>query len=99
MTQAVLLPLWLFLLLAALAGWAVLERMLVPGARWFVRQRTNRVIEEINTRLPFELPPFKLTRRQVLIDRLVYDPRVMEAVDAHAREQGMPREVRTKASA
>ena len=93
MSEAVLLPFWLFLVLAALAAWAVLERMLVPGARWFVRQRTNRVIEEINTRLPFELPPFKLTRRQVLIDRLVYDPRVMEAVDAHAREGGMPREV------
>ena len=93
MAQAVLLPLWLVLVLAVLAAWAVLERMLVPGARWFVRQRTNRVIEEINTRLPFELPPFKLTRRQVLIDRLVYDPRVMEAVDAHAREHGMPREV------
>src|SRR5688500_1425186 len=93
MTQLALLPLWLFLILAALAAWAVLERMLVPSARWFVRQRTNRVIEEINTRLPFELPPFTLTRRQVLIDRLVYDPRVMEAVDAHAREHGMPREV------
>lgn len=93
MTQAVLLPLWLVLLLALLAAGWVLERVLFPGARWFVRQRTNRVIEEINTRLPFELPPFKLTRRQVLIDRLTYDPRMMEAVDAHARARGMPREV------
>lgn len=93
MTQAVSLPLWLALLLAALAALWALERLLVPSVRWFVRQRTNRVIEEINTRLPIELPPFKLTKRQVLIDRLTYDPRVMEAVDAHARERGMPREL------
>jgi glycerol-3-phosphate O-acyltransferase len=93
MTQAVALPLWLLLVLGALAAWSVLDRLLVPGARWFVRQRTNRVIEEINTRLRIELPPFKLTKRQVLIDRLTYDPRVMEAVDAHAREHGVPREV------
>ncbi|HEX2187520.1 MAG TPA: 1-acyl-sn-glycerol-3-phosphate acyltransferase [Longimicrobiaceae bacterium] len=93
MTQAVSLPLWLALLLAALAAAWTLERLLVPGARWIVRQRTNRVIEEINTRLRIELPPFKLTKRKVLIDRLTYDPRVMEAVDAHAREHGMPREV------
>ncbi|HEX7242854.1 MAG TPA: 1-acyl-sn-glycerol-3-phosphate acyltransferase [Longimicrobiaceae bacterium] len=93
MTQGVLLPLWLVVLLAALAAWAALERVLVPGVRWFLRQRTNRVIEQVNTRLRIELPPFKLTKRRVLIDRLTYDPRVMEAVDEHAREKGMPREV------
>jgi hypothetical protein len=27
---------------------------MVPSARWFIRQRTNRVIEELNTRLPIE---------------------------------------------
>ncbi|MBV9773391.1 MAG: 1-acyl-sn-glycerol-3-phosphate acyltransferase [Gemmatimonadetes bacterium] len=93
MTRSIVLPLWLFALVAALAAWSVLDRVLVPSVRWFLRQRTNRVIEEINTRLHIEIQPFKLTKRQVLIDRLVYDPRVMEAVDAHAREHGMPREV------
>lgn len=93
MTRSIALPFWLFLLVAALAAWSVLDRILVPSVRWFLRQRTNRVIEEINTRLRIEIQPFKLTKRQVLIDRLVYDPRVMEAVDAHAREHRMPREV------
>ena len=95
MTSSITLPLWLFVLLALLAAWAALERLMVPSVRWFVRSRTNRVIEEINTRLPIEIPQFNLTRRQVLIDRLMFDPRVQEAAAAFARERGMPREVAT----
>ncbi|HSU16201.1 1-acyl-sn-glycerol-3-phosphate acyltransferase [Longimicrobium sp.] len=87
------LPLWLFVVIVLLAAWAALDRLMVPSVRWIVRQRTNRVIEEINTRLPIEIPQFNLTRRQVLIDRLMYDPRVVQAADAFAREHGMPREV------
>ncbi|HEX8358999.1 MAG TPA: 1-acyl-sn-glycerol-3-phosphate acyltransferase, partial [Longimicrobium sp.] len=87
------LTLWAEILLGILAAWAALDRLMVPSVRWLVRQRTNRVIDELNTRLPFEIPAFKLTKRQVLIDRLVYDPRVVEAADAHALEHRMPREV------
>ena len=91
MTRLVSLPLWLVVLLALLAAWAALDRLLVPGARWYLRRRVNRVIDELNTRLRLKIPPFHRTRRRVLIDRLVYDPAVVEAVDLHAREQGMPR--------
>ena len=93
MPSSITLPLWLFVLLALLAAWAALERLMMPSVRWFFRSRTNRVIEEINTRLPIEIPQFNLTRRQVLIDRLMYDPRVQEAAAAFARERGMPLEV------
>ncbi|HEX5724851.1 MAG TPA: 1-acyl-sn-glycerol-3-phosphate acyltransferase, partial [Longimicrobiaceae bacterium] len=93
MSGTVALPVWLVAVLAVLAAWSALERLMLPSVRWFFRQRTNRVIEEINTRLRIEIPAFKLTKRQVLIDRLLYDPRVVEAADAHARERGMPREV------
>jgi glycerol-3-phosphate O-acyltransferase len=95
MGGTVTLPVWLFALVLILAAVATLDRLMVPGARWFVRQRTNRVIEEINARLPFEIPPFKLTRRQVLIDRLVFDARVQEAAREHARARGEPHEVVT----
>ncbi|MES1211888.1 MAG: 1-acyl-sn-glycerol-3-phosphate acyltransferase, partial [Acidobacteriota bacterium] len=87
------IPLWLFLLLLALAVWAALDRMLVPGVRWYLRQRANRVIDELNTRLKVEIRSFQRTRRKVLIDRLLYDPKVLEAVDAYSREKGEPREV------
>jgi glycerol-3-phosphate O-acyltransferase len=93
MTSRVSLPLWLALLLAALAAWAVLDRLLVPSVRWYLRRRVNRVIDELNTRLKLEIPAFHRTKRQVLIDRLLYDPKVVEAVDLFAREQTMPRQV------
>ncbi|HWM94466.1 MAG TPA: 1-acyl-sn-glycerol-3-phosphate acyltransferase [Thermoanaerobaculia bacterium] len=93
MSSPVTLPLWLFLLLLALALWAALYRLLVPGVRWFLRQRANRVIEEVNARLRMEIRPFQRTKRQVLIDRLMYDPKVLEAAEAYSREQGTPREV------
>lgn len=93
MSQPISLPLWLVLLLTVFAAWAALERLLVPSVRWFLRQRTNRVIEEINTRLRIRLQPFTLTKREVLIDRLLYDPKVQEAAEAFAREQRVPREL------
>ena len=86
------LPLWLAILLGLLALWSALDRLLIPSARWFLRRRVNRVIEEINTRLKIRIPPFKLTKREVLIDRLLYDPQVQEAAEAEARDSGMPRE-------
>jgi glycerol-3-phosphate O-acyltransferase len=93
MTRLVSLPLWLVAVLALLAAWAALDRLLVPGARWYLRRRVNRAIDELNTRLRLKIPAFHRTRRRVLIDRLAYDPKVVEAVDQAAREQGVPRAV------
>jgi len=93
MSTSVTLPLWLFLLLVAFAAWALAERVLVPGVRWLLRQRINRVIDEVNTRLNISIRSFQLTKRQVLIDRLTYDPKVLEAMQAYAAENKMPREV------
>jgi glycerol-3-phosphate O-acyltransferase len=95
MTTTVTLPIWLFLILVLLAAWAVLDRLLVPGVRWYFRRKVNRVIHEINARLKVELPQFKLTRRQVLVDRLFHDPRVQAAVERECREKGLPRDVVT----
>ncbi|MBI4544228.1 MAG: 1-acyl-sn-glycerol-3-phosphate acyltransferase [Gemmatimonadetes bacterium] len=93
MFATVALPLWLLLLLLLLAGWALLDRLLVPSVRWFLRQQTNRLIDEVNTRLRIEIPAFRLTRREVLVEQLLYDARVQESVAVHAREHGLPREV------
>lgn len=87
------LPLWAVLILSVLAGWAVLDRLLIPSVRWMLRRRANRAIDELNTRLSLRIQPFKMTRRQVLTDNLLYDPEVLEAVEEHARQHNMPREV------
>ncbi len=84
---------WLFILLVIIAVLAVLDRILIPSTRWFLRRRINRVLDEIGTRLDIEIRPFQLTKRQVLIDRLVYDPKVVEEIQNHARQHDMPLEV------
>ena len=93
MTDEITISIWLFVVLIAVAVIAVLDRVLIPSSRWFLRRRINRVIEEIGTRLDIEIRPFQLTKRQVLVDRLVYDPIVIEAVRNYAREHNMPLEV------
>ncbi|MCC6707742.1 MAG: 1-acyl-sn-glycerol-3-phosphate acyltransferase [Gammaproteobacteria bacterium] len=90
MTHSVAVPLWLLLLLLAASAWLLLERVLVPSVRWLFRRKVNQAIEEMNRRLRLELPPFKLNRRQVLIDRLTYDPQVLEVAQAWTQQQGLP---------
>src|SRR5262245_1640722 len=92
MRDGATLPLWPAIVLVLLAAWAALDRLLIPSVRFFLRRRVNRVLEEVNTRLKIRIPPFKLTRRQVLLDRLLYDPQVQAAAEAFAGESGMPRE-------
>jgi glycerol-3-phosphate O-acyltransferase len=93
MTSTVELPLWLALVLAALAAWAALDRLLVPSVRYVLKRRISRVLDELDTRLRIRVQPFKLTKRAVLIDRLLYDPEVLAALAEHARAEEMPREV------
>ncbi|HEX9179665.1 MAG TPA: 1-acyl-sn-glycerol-3-phosphate acyltransferase, partial [Burkholderiales bacterium] len=90
MTDTVTLPFWLFVVLCALAAWAALSLLFLPGVRWFLHRRINRVLEQVHGRLHVELTPFKLTRRQVLIDRLFHDPEVQAAAGRAAAERGEP---------
>ena len=57
MTGSLALPLWILAVVGALALWAALDRILMPSARWFLRRRLNRMIEEVNTRLELQIPP------------------------------------------
>ena len=93
MTDQITISIWLFILLVIIAVLSVLDRILIPSTRWFLRRRINRVLDEIGTRLDIEIRPFQLTKRQVLIDRLVYDPKVVEEIQNHARQHDMPLEV------
>lgn len=90
MSGTVELPLWLALLGGVLAAFGLLDRLLTPATRWFFRRRVNRAIDELNTRLKLKIKPFRMTKRQVLIDRLAHDPDVVRAAEDHAREENMP---------
>ena len=93
MDSTITLPYWIFILIAVFAAVMVLDRILLPSMRWYLRRRVNRVIEEINTRLDIEIRPFQLTHKQALIDQLVFDDKVVEAIKAYANEHHMPAEV------
>jgi glycerol-3-phosphate O-acyltransferase len=87
------LPLWLVAILIALALWAVLDRLLIPSVRWVMRRRLNRAIGELNTRLQLRIQPFKLAKRQAMIDQLIFDPEVLSAIEDYAKTNGVTREV------
>jgi len=91
MTSQVTLPLWLALIVSALAIWAAFDRVLVPGVRWFMRRRFNRTIDELNTRLKLRIQPFKLAKRQAMIDQLIFDPEVLRAIEEYAATNKLPR--------
>jgi glycerol-3-phosphate O-acyltransferase len=93
MENTITLPFWIFSLLVLTAILLTLDRILLPGFRWYLRRRVNRVIEEVNTRLDIEIRPFQLTRRQALVDQLVFDDKVSEAIKEYADAHNMPREV------
>ena len=80
MESLVSLPYWVFLVLLLFSAIMVLDRILMPGMRWYLRRRVNRVIEEINTRLDIEIRPFQRTRKQAIVDQLVFDDKVMAAI-------------------
>jgi glycerol-3-phosphate O-acyltransferase len=93
MTTAVALPLWLVVLIGVFAVIGIVDRVFAPSVRWFFRRRVNQAIDELNQRLDMRIQPFRLTKRQSQVERLIYDPKVVEAVDTEARATGTPRAV------
>ncbi len=93
MTGTVEIPLWALLLMLAFAAIAALDKILAPSVRWFFRRRMERAVARLNRRLARPIEPFKLARRHDMIQRLIYDPKVAEAVSETARAEGIPESV------
>ena len=91
MNATVAMPMWLAVLLGALSAAAALQFFLLPGVRWYFRRKMNCVIDEVNTRFNIDIPEFKTTRRQVLIDRLFHDEKVQAAVTQYCQMQQVTR--------
>ncbi|MGH8702277.1 MAG: 1-acyl-sn-glycerol-3-phosphate acyltransferase [Burkholderiales bacterium] len=90
MNATVALPLWLLIVVLALAAWTAYDKLLMPALRWFVAGRANVVLEEVSSRLRISVRPFQRTRRQVLIHRLLGDPKVQAAVEEFAARNKVP---------
>jgi len=90
MFQTIAVPLWLAILAGVLAAWAMLSRLLLPSVRWIWTWRINLLTERINRRLALKIPPIARTKRAVLIDRLIHDPKVAKEIAQFCEREQVP---------
>ena len=93
MSRSVELPLWLLVLVLLFAAVTFASHFLLPSVRWFFRRRMERVVAQLNERLERPIQPFKLAHRHDMIQRLIYDPKVAEAISEHAQAENVPEAV------
>jgi len=96
LTQSIDIPIWLVIVLAIFTAIALVDRIFAPSVRWYFRRRVNDAIDELNSRLDLRIRPFKLTRKQTLVDQLLYDQNVIDAVELEHENTGKPRMVLMK---
>ena len=89
MSSEITLPLWAFVILSGLSMWSLLEKFFFPSLEWVVKRKLRLMVEKLNTKLALKIRPFKLTKRQVLIDRLMFDPTVLEEMEKIAKTEGI----------
>lgn len=93
MFDTVELPVWALVLMGLLAAVTAASHFLFPSVRWFFRRRAEKVVARLNDRLTRPIEPFKLMQRHDMIQQILYDPQLIEAVNAHAKETGVPANV------
>ena len=93
MTTPVMIPLWLLVLVLLFAAVTFASHFLFPSVRWFFRRRAEKVVARVNMRLTKPIEPFKLARRYDTIERLVFDPEVIMAVNDYAKAEDVREDV------
>jgi len=93
MTTPIEIPLWLLVLVLLFAAVTFASHFLFPSVRWFFRRRAEKVVARLNTRLQKPIEPFKLARRYDTIERLVFDPQVIMAVNEYAKAESVREDV------
>jgi glycerol-3-phosphate O-acyltransferase len=93
MTTPIAIPLWLLILVLLFAAVTFASHFLFPSVRWFFRRRAEKVVARVNLRLQKPIEPFKLARRYDTIQRLVYDPEVIIAINEYAQATGVREDV------
>lgn len=91
--SSVTVPTWFFLFLLIAGAYAVVMSVLFPSVRWFVRRRLNRAVDTLNSSLQISIRPLQSTKRQVLIDQLIFDQDILALIEEQAQSENIPREV------
>lgn len=87
------LPLWLLIILITFAFIMLLDRVLMPSVKWYFRRKVQTMLKEVRNKLEIPIKPFQLTKKRVLVDRLVFDDKVVQALKKYAEKHDMPLEV------
>lgn len=90
MFETIEIPVWTVWFAGILALIGLLDRILMPTVRWYLKRRMDKAIGILNERLQLKIQPFKLTKRRIMVDRLAYDPKVIEAIVEHSQEEQVP---------
>ncbi|MDF1670950.1 MAG: 1-acyl-sn-glycerol-3-phosphate acyltransferase [Roseovarius sp.] len=93
MTKSIEMPIWVLVLLVGFAAVTFASHFLFPSVRWFFRRRMEKAVAKLNEKLERPIEPFKLARRYDMIQRVIYDPVISQAVAEHAQAEGIPENV------
>lgn len=91
--STIALPTWLFVLLLAAAVWSIVMSVLYPGVRWYLRRRLNRAVDRLNSSLRIKIRPLQRTRREVMIEQLMFDQEILAQIEQQAKAETIPQEV------
>jgi len=93
LTSTVTLPSWIFLLLLLAASYAIVMSVLFPSVRWYLRRRLNRTVDKLNSSLQIKIRPLQRSKRQILIDQLMFDREIITMIEEQAQQDNIPRAV------
>ncbi len=86
------IPTWLFLLLVVATAYSVVMSILYPGVRWLLRRRLNQAVDRLNTSLHIKIRPLQRTKREVMIDQLIFDQEILALIEERAQQENIPRD-------
>lgn len=92
LSNTVTIPGWVFTLLLLIAAYAVVISVFYPGVRWIVRRRLNKAVDKLNTSLRIKIRPLQRTKREVMIDQLIFDQEVLAAIETQAQNNNILRD-------
>ena len=84
------IPLWQLSILILISLLSILDRLLIPSIRWYFRRKIKRLVKSLNDHLSIEIQPFKLTKKQSLIDQLLCDSQVLAEAQRWAAKEEVP---------
>lgn len=98
MTEIVTLTTWQFILLLALAVYALWRLLFLPMLQRLIYHRSQTAERILDQELKFGLPSYAMANRQLWVDRIISDEQVKDAIDQAAENLGTKEEALARAT-